>query len=123
MPVRYGIIGCGAIAQRRHIPEANANPDSRVVALADPSPGRAEELGKRLEGKGDTDYKEWLKSPEVDAVVVAGPNTLHAQQSIDALNAGKHVLCEKPMATTRKDAEAMSKTAERSEEHTSELQS
>src|SRR5947209_19432930 len=48
-----------------------------------------------------------LQDAKVDAVVVAGPNSLHAQQSIDALNAGKHVLCEKPMATTREDARAM----------------
>src|SRR5205814_2538043 len=57
--------------------------------------------------KAYTDYKEMLKSSAVDAVVVAGPNSLHAVQSIEALCAGKHVLCEKPMATTRDDAKAM----------------
>ena len=107
MPVQYGVIGCGAIAQRRHIPECIANPDSKLVALADPVKDRVEELGKKLGATAYTDYKEMLKNPEVQAVVVAGPNALHAQQSIDALNAGKHVLCEKPMATTREDAKAM----------------
>jgi len=107
MPVKYGVIGCGAIAQRRHIPECIANPDSKLVALADPMKERVEELAEKYGAKGYTDYKEMLKDPNIDAIVVAGPNSLHAQQSIDALNAGKHVLCEKPMATTREDARAM----------------
>ena len=110
MPVRYGIIGCGAIAQRRHIPECCANPDSKLAALADPVPGRAEGLCKQSgdgTGKAYTDYKEMLKDPHVDAIIVAGPNSMHASQSIEALNAGKHVLCEKPMATTREDARAI----------------
>lgn len=107
MPVRYGIIGCGAIAQRRHIPECVANPESKLVALADPMAERVAELSAKYGAKGYTDYKEMLKDPNVDAVVVAGPNSLHAQQSIEALQAGKHVLCEKPMATTREDAKAM----------------
>ncbi len=115
MPVRYGIIGCGAIAQRRHIPECVANPDSHLAALADPSPGRAEAIAKAYGGTAKTyeDYKELLKDPAVDAVVVAGPNSLHASQSIEALNAGKHVLVEKPMATTREDAKAMIAASEK----------
>src|SRR6476659_6835603 len=107
MPVKYGIIGCGAIAQRRHIPECVANPGSKLVALADPIQERVEELATKYGAKGYTDYKEMLKTADIDAVVVAGPNSLHAQQSIDALSAGKHVLCEKPMATTREEAKAM----------------
>src|SRR5436190_6272962 len=110
MPVKYGVIGVGAIAQRRHIPECCANPDSKLVALADPSPGRAEGLSKQSgdgTAKAYADYKDMLKDPNVDAIIVAGPNSLHASQSIEALNAGKHVLCEKPMATTREDARAM----------------
>jgi len=116
VPVRYGIIGCGAIAQRRHIPECCANPDSKLVALADPSPGRAETLCKSSgdgTAKAYSDYKEMLKDPNVDAVIVAGPNSMHASQSIEALSAGKHVLCEKPMATTREDARAMIDTAKK----------
>ena len=113
MPVKYGVIGCGAIGQRRHIPECVANPDSKLVALSDPVKERVEELGKKYGAKPFTDYKEMLKSSDVDAVVVAGPNSLHASMSIDALNAGKHVLCEKPMATTREDAKAMMKAAEK----------
>jgi UDP-N-acetylglucosamine 3-dehydrogenase len=107
MPVKYGVIGCGAIAQRRHIPECAANKESKLVAIADPVKERVEEVATRYGAKAYTDYKDMLKEADIDAVVVAGPNSLHASQSIDALNAGKHVLCEKPMATNREDAKAM----------------
>ncbi len=117
MPVKYGVIGCGAIAQRRHLPEAAANPDSKVAAVADPVKERVEEIAKKYGGKPFTDYKEMLKSGEVDAVVVCGPNATHAAMSIDALNAGKHVLCEKPMATTREDAAAMITAAEKNQKY------
>jgi predicted dehydrogenase len=109
--VRYGIIGCGAIGQRRHIPEAAANPKSKVQALADPVLDRVQALGRQYQATPYTDYKQMLKDPEVDAVVVCGPNALHARQTIEALKAGKHVLCEKPMATTRADARKMIVTA------------
>ena len=65
MPVRYGIIGCGAIAQRRHIPECLANPDAKLVALADPVKSRVEDLGKAYGAKAYTDYHEMLKNPDV----------------------------------------------------------
>ena len=117
MPVKYGIIGCGAIGQRRHIPECVANPDSKLVALADPVKDRVEELGKKYGAKAYTDYKEMLKNPDVEAVVIAGPNSLHASQSLDALNAGKHVLCEKPMATSREDAKAMMDAAKKNNKY------
>ena len=115
MAVRYGVIGVGAIAQRRHIPECCANPNSELVALADPVADRAESVCKYFGGKSKcyTDYKEMLKDPNVDAVVVSGPNSLHAPQSIEALQAGKHVLCEKPMATTREEAKAMMAAADK----------
>lgn len=113
MPVKYGVIGCGAIAQRRHIPECVANPDSKLAALSDPMADRVAELARKYGGKAYTDHKEMLQAADIDAVVVAGPNALHAQQTIDALNAGKHVLCEKPMATTREDAKAMIAAAEK----------
>ena len=114
MPVRYGIIGCGAIAQRRHIPECVANPDSKLAALADPVKERVEELARIYGAKPYTDYKDVLKDPGIDAVIVAGPNALHAQQTMEALAAGKHVLCEKPMATSREDARAMLDSAKKS---------
>lgn len=106
-PVRYGIIGCGAIAQRRHIPEAAANAKSQVVAIADPVRGRAQSIAEKLGAVAYTDYKKMLKEQELDAAVVCGPNVLHAPMAIDAFKARLHVLVEKPMATTRAEARKM----------------
>ncbi len=105
--VRYGVIGCGAIAQRRHIPEAVANEKSVVVAVADPVKGRAQSIGEKIGAKGYTDYKKMLKEENLDAAVVCGPNVLHAPMTIDAFKAKLHVLVEKPMATTRAEAKKM----------------
>ena len=107
MPVKYGIIGCGAIGQRRHIPELVANPDAQVVAMCDPVPGRAAEVAKKFGGQPFTCHKEMLAEADLNAVVVCGPNWLHAPQTLDAFKAGKHVLVEKPMACTRAEAKAM----------------
>jgi len=107
MPVKYGIIGCGAIGQRRHIPELATNPDAKVVALCDPVPGRASEVAQKFGGQPFTCHKKMLSEANLDAVVVCGPNWLHAPQTLDAFKAGKHVLVEKPMACTRAEAKAM----------------
>lgn len=117
MPVRYGFIGCGAIAQRRHLPECAANPNSVVAALADPNEVRSAELARQYKARGFTDHGKLLAAADVDAVVIAGPNALHAPQTIEALNAGKHVLCEKPMATTRQDARAMMAAARKNKKY------
>lgn len=109
--VKYGVIGCGAIAQRRHIPEGAANPQSKIVALADPVPGRAAQLAEKYGATAFTDHRKMLKDADMDAVVVCGPNALHAKQTIDCLKAGFHVLVEKPMATTRGDAKKMIQAA------------
>jgi predicted dehydrogenase len=106
-PIRFGIIGCGAIAQRRHLPELANNPNAKIVAVADPVKDRVAEIAKQYKAKPYLDYKQLLKHPGIDAVVVCTPNIFHAPQTIDALRAGKHVLVEKPMATTREDAKAM----------------
>jgi len=105
--VRYGIIGCGAIAQRRHIPEAAANKLSEVVAIADPVRGRAQETAGPLGAAAYTDYKKMIKEQDLDAVVVCGPNKLHAPMTVDGFKAGLHVLVEKPMATSRAEGKRM----------------
>lgn len=113
MTIGVGVIGCGAIGQRRHIPETAANPDAKLVAVCDALGERASEVAEQYGCKAYTDYREMLKDPDIDAVVVGIRNDLHASVSIDALNAGKHVMCEKPMATNLEDAQAMITTAEK----------
>ena len=115
--IKYGIIGAGAIAQRRHLPEAHANPLSTVAAIADPVPGRAEAIAHHFNAQHYTDHRALLKDPALDAVVVCSPNKLHAPITIQALKAGKHVLCEKPMATTRADARKMIRAAAEHRRH------
>ncbi len=117
MPIKYGIIGCGAIGQRRHIPECHANPHSVVAALCDPNEQRVNELAAKYGAAAYTDWKQMLADADIDAVVVCGPNSVHGEQSIAALKAGKHVLCEKPMATSRDEAKAMLAAAKKSKKY------
>jgi len=109
--VKIGVVGCGAIGQRRHIPEVAANPRARLVALCDVVASRAEEQAKKYGGQAYADFDEFLKHPDMDAVIIGTPNYLHAPMTLAAFKAGKHVLVEKPMATTRKEAKAMIEAA------------
>ena len=112
MAIKVGIIGCGKIAQVRHIPEYAANPHAEVYGFYDINVARAEELAKKYGGKAFATYEELLADPEIEAVSVCAANHAHAEISIAALKAGKHVLCEKPMAVTLAECEAMVAAAE-----------
>ncbi|QOR67197.1 Gfo/Idh/MocA family oxidoreductase [Cytobacillus suaedae] len=112
--IKIGVIGCGSIAKHRHLPEYASNELVEIVAVCDIVTQRAEELANTYQARAYTDYNELLASEDVDAVSVCTPNYLHAPISIAALKAGKHVLCEKPMATSREEAEAMIAAAEAS---------
>ena len=107
MAIKVGIIGCGKIAQVRHIPEYAANPNAEVYGFYDINVARAEELAKKYGGKAYASYEELLADPQIEAVSVCAANHAHAEISIAALKAGKHVLCEKPMAVTLEECEAM----------------
>ncbi|GFN30870.1 Gfo/Idh/MocA family protein [Paenibacillus xylaniclasticus] len=102
--LRVAVIGCGAIAVRRHIPEYANNPNVKLVAFADPVIERAQELANQYNAKAYSDYEQLLAEVEVDAVSVCTPNYLHAPATIAAAKAGAHVLVEKPMATSRQEA-------------------
>ncbi|MFP5112406.1 Gfo/Idh/MocA family protein [Bacillaceae bacterium C204] len=112
--LRVGVIGCGSIAQHRHLPEYKANLNVELVAVCDSNEERAKEVAEKFGAEVYTSFEELLKNAEVDAVSVCTPNYLHAPISIAALNAGVHVLCEKPMATSTEEAEAMIAAAEAS---------
>ena len=113
--LRVAAIGCGAIGQRRHIPEAFANPHVELVALVDPNLDRAKEVAAKF-GNPPTfdDVAAMLAEVKPDVVVVGTPNALHAPQSIAALEAGCHVLVEKPMAGSLAEADAMIAAAKKS---------
>lgn len=106
-----GIIGCGKIAQVRHIPEYAENKDAKLVGFYDINLVRAQELADKYDGKAYDSVDALLADPAIDAVSVCAANFAHAEITIAALNAGKHVLCEKPMATTLADCEAMVEAA------------
>lgn len=115
--LRYGLIGCGAIARIKHMAAVALYPDEvEMAAFCDVIEERAVEYAKEYgtpDAKVYTDYKELLKDETIDAVIVATPNRSHSFITIDSLEAGKHVLCEKPMAKTYEEAKAMVETAKR----------
>ncbi|WP_064091848.1 Gfo/Idh/MocA family protein [Rossellomorea aquimaris] len=111
--MKIGVIGCGSIAQHRHLPEYANNENVEVIAVCDIVEERAWKIADVIGAKAYTQFEELLGNEEVEAVSVCTPNYLHAPISIAALNAGKHVLCEKPMATSRKEAEEMIEAAKK----------
>ena len=115
--LRIGIIGCGGIANGKHMPSlAKLNDKVEMVAFCDIVEERAVQAAEKFGGKDAkvyTDYKELLKDGTIDVVHVCTPNRSHGFITVDALEAGKHVMCEKPMAKTYADAKAMLDAARR----------
>ncbi|HLB72437.1 MAG TPA: Gfo/Idh/MocA family oxidoreductase [Sedimentisphaerales bacterium] len=107
-PVKIGIIGSQFEADI-HAWSIGAAPDAaEVVAVASPTPGHAAELAGRYGiARVFTDYKEMLLEDDIELVTIAAPNYLHAQMTIDIANAGKHVVCEKPLCMTLEEADEM----------------
>ena len=108
--IRIGIIGCGGIANGKHMPALAQLPDVEMVAFCDIVIERAQEAAKKYGADGSKvyeDYKELLKDESIDVVHVCTPNREHSFITVDALEAGKHVMCEKPMAANYADAKAM----------------
>ena len=109
--IRVGVAGCGKIAQVRHLPEYAAREDVQIRGLYDLNQERTEALAEQYHAKAYAAYEEMLADPLLDAVSVCAANAFHAEMTVAALKAGKHVLCEKPMATAPADCEAMVKAA------------
>ena len=111
--IKAGVVGCGGIANGKHFPAIKKNGKIELVAFCDLIKERAEKA-KEEYGTPDarvyTDYTELVKE-DVDVVYVLTPNNAHAPVSIAAMKAGKHVMCEKPMAKTYAEAKEMVKTA------------
>lgn len=102
----WGIAGLGRIASTEIAPAITAAPNSTLVSVASRDLGRAKEFARQHNAASAVnDYAAMLADPMVEAVYIATPNALHAGQVIEAARAGKHVLCDKPLATTVADAE------------------
>jgi predicted dehydrogenase len=111
-PLRFGVVGCGAIATQHQIPALRRARDATLAAVVDVDGGWAAEVARRFAVPiAHTDAGALVG--RVDAVVLATPNRTHADLAALFLGAGVHVLCEKPMATTRADAERMFDAAAR----------
>ena len=94
--IRVGIIGCGKIAQVRHLPEYAANPNAEIVAFYDKNMTRAQDMAAKYGGKVYNSFYELVDDPNVDAVSICVENRSHAEICTAALYAGKHVLVKKP---------------------------
>lgn len=115
--LRVGVIGCGGIANGKHLPALKKQADKAdIVAFCDIIVERAEKAAKEYgipDAKVYENYKELLEDPQIDVVHVCTPNRSHCEITVDALEAGKHVMCEKPMAKTAADARKMLEAARR----------
>jgi predicted dehydrogenase len=106
--VGVALIGAGAIALQNHAPGIATHPEGRLVALCDDNPKALERASQATGVKRTfTDYREVLAQKDVDAVVITTPNHLHAPIAIAAAQAGKHVMCEKPLGMTLAEAQSM----------------
>ena len=107
MAIRWGVIGCGGIADRRTIPEGIIPaPSAELVAVQDIAKDRADAVAQNYGAAGYTKVDDLLADENVDAVYIATPTHVHHEQTVAAAKAGKHVLCEKPLALTIEECEA-----------------
>jgi 1,5-anhydro-D-fructose reductase (1,5-anhydro-D-mannitol-forming) len=110
----WGLIGTGRIAEDRILPAIKQFEGNRLVGVVSREAARAEAFARKFGAEhAYTRYEDLLANPDVTAVAIHTPNALHAEQAIAAARAGKHVFCDKPMATTIADAERMIAACER----------
>ena len=112
-PIRLGVVGAGAISQIVHLPIFTERGDVSISAIADADTHKAETLSRRFSVPLVMEPDDLLAFDEVDAVVLCTPNALHEEMAVRALEAGKHVLVERPIATTAAGAAAVVDAAER----------
>jgi NDP-hexose-3-ketoreductase len=105
--VRLGVLGCAGIAWRRTLPAVTGVPSLRVVAVASRDAGKADRFAARFGGEAVVGYERLLDRTDVDAVYLPLPTGLHHEWATRALAAGKHVLSEKPLATSLAEARAL----------------
>jgi glucose-fructose oxidoreductase len=111
-PVGFAVVGLGKLSQGQILPGLGRTGSARLAALVSGDPAKASRLAGqyKVPARSIYDYKTYdrmVDDPSIEVVYIVLPNGMHAEYTIRALKAGKHVLCEKPMATSVKDAEAM----------------
>ncbi|MBL9129282.1 MAG: Gfo/Idh/MocA family oxidoreductase [Verrucomicrobiales bacterium] len=112
--LHFAIVGCGGITLQNHLPGLALCRDVRVQAVCDAHPATLERARQETGAPvASTDYREIVRRDDVHAIIIATPNVTHAPIALEAIAAGKHVLCEKPLAMNRADAERMAEAAER----------
>lgn len=110
----WGLIGTGRIAEDRILPAIIEHTSSRLVGVVSRDPQRAQRFAEKFGAeRAYTSYEEMLRNPDVTVVAIHTPNAQHAEQAIAAARAGKHVFCDKPMATNVADAERMVRECEK----------
>src|SRR5256885_9688923 len=111
--IGIAIIGCGGITLQNHLPGLALCPEAKVVALCDADPATLERARQQTGVKvTSTQYEELVKRDDVQAVIIATPNFIHAPIALAAIAAGKHVFCEKPIALNFEEAVSMWRAAE-----------
>ena len=111
--VRVGVIGTSGYADIAHLPRVKSHPGAELAAICGRNRARAEEMaGKYGIPLVFTDYRNMIEKGALDALIVSTPDDLHYPMTMDALDAGLHVLCEKPLALNRTEAKQMYEKAE-----------
>ena len=105
--IRVALVGCGNIGVKGHIPAYAELPGARIATVCDTDKKLAKEAGALTGASVHTDFGELLASENIDAVDICPPPWTHAELAIKAAEAGKHILCEKPIAPSLDDADAM----------------
>lgn len=103
--MRFGVLGCSSVARRRFLPALAASERAGLVAVASRDASRAERFAAEFGAQPCEDYETLLARSDVDAVYLSVPNSLHTHWTHRVINAGKHVLVEKPLATRAQEAE------------------
>lgn len=105
--LRWGVAGCGNFLENTFLPSFQSLKKSKLVSVYSSNSQRAEFIKKKFNAENSfSDFKSFLSS-DIDAIYIASKNSDHYQQVIDAANAGKHILCEKPLSITSKQAKEM----------------
>lgn len=114
-PIRIGVLGAAAIVPAALTNPARSVPEVQIVSIAARDPNRADSFARRHNiPRAHRTYADLIADPEIDAIYNPLPNGLHAEWTIKALRAGKHVLCEKPFASNTKEALEMAEAAKES---------